>query len=338
MKVTFSSDHALHSPKTFLSSGKLLQSPEKPERGEILHAAALASGCEIIAPIDHGVGPAASIHTPAYIHFLQNIHARWQELPNASEEVIPNIHPIVRSDSYPSSAVGQAGFHLGDTACPVGPGTYAAALAASHCATTAADLVLAGESVTYALCRPPGHHASADLAGGFCFFNNSGIAAQRLRKQHERVAIIDVDLHHGNGTQNIFYRRSDIFTASLHADPAAFYPFFWGHAHERGEAAGLGYNFNLPLKHKTADAGFLEGLERVLEQVEAFNPSAVVIALGLDASEHDPFGGLSLSTEGFARMGERLKALDKPTVLVQEGGYICDALGPNLEAVLGAYR
>ncbi len=337
MKVIYSPDHKLHDPQTFLTSGRLRPSPEMPERGEILQKAAQAAGGELIEPHDYGLSAPASIHTPAYIHFLQHIHARWQELPNASEEVIPNVHPIGRDGSYPTSAIGQAGFHLGDTACPVGARTFHAALMASHCASTAADLVLEGETAAYALCRPPGHHASIDLAGGFCFFNNSAIAAQRLRQQHQRVAIIDVDLHHGNGTQNIFYQRADVFTASLHADPNGFYPFFWGHANERGEGAGLGYNCNIPLPYKSTDAAFLSALDQLLEQVDRFQPSAVVIALGLDASEDDPFGGLSLSTEGFARVGARLAALQLPTVLVQEGGYICDALGPNLQAVLGAY-
>lgn len=338
MKVVYSPDHVLHDPQTFLTSGRLCASPEMPERANILVRAARAVGCDIIPPEDAGTRAAASVHTPAYLHFLQTIHNRWRAMPNASEEVIPNIHPTSRTDSYPTSPIGLAGFHLGDTACPVGAGTYQAALHATHCATTAAALVLAGESSAYALCRPPGHHAAADLAGGFCFFNNAAIAAQHLRLQHDRVAIIDVDLHHGNGTQQIFYQRADILTSSVHADPTGFYPFFWGHACERGEGSGLGYNINVPLAFKSGDDLFIDALDTVLDHVKAFNPGAVVVALGLDASEHDPFGGLSLTTAGFRQVAEALAALELPTVLVQEGGYICDALGSNLAAVLNVYK
>ncbi len=170
----------------------------------------------------------------------------------------------------------------------------------------AAEAVMSGEPAAYALCRPPGHHAFADVAGGFCFINNSAVAAQRLRKNAARVAILDVDLHHGNGTQGIFYARPDVLTVSIHADPVRFYPFFWGYADERGEGAGLGYNYNLPLERKSGDAVFLEALEAACKRIEAFAPEALVVALGLDAFEGDPFGGLSVSTPGFARIAEAI--------------------------------
>ncbi len=173
--------------------------------------------------------------------------------------MIPNIHPIARDGSYPASAVGQAGYHMADTACPISAETFDSACWSAWSAVEAADAVLAGEPAAYALCRPPGHHAFADVAGGFCFLNNSAIAAQRLRSNAARVAILDVDLHHGNGTQGIFYARADVLTVSLHADPARFYPFFWGHADERGEGAGLGANLNLPLPRKSGDDRFPRG-------------------------------------------------------------------------------
>lgn len=189
----------------------------------------------------------------------------------------------------------------------------------------------------YALCRPPGHHAFADVAGGFCFINNSAVAAQVLRKNAACVAILDVDLHHGNGTQGIFYARSDVLTVSLHADPVRFYPFFWGHADERGEGAGLGYNLNLPLPRKSGDAAFLEALGTAFRRIRAFAPEALVVALGLDAFEGDPFGGLSVTTPGFSRIGEAIAGLGLPTVIVQEGGYLCEALGDNLTAFLTGF-
>ncbi|GLS18452.1 acetylpolyamine amidohydrolase [Labrys miyagiensis] len=334
MKVVFSEAQRRHDPTFFLSSGAQRPNPEVPRRCDILLEAALGLGLAQVAPPDTGLAPVAAVHTPDYIHFLRRIYERWQHIEGASAEVIPNIHPDRREGAYPASAVGQAGYHMADTACPISAETYEAALASAHTAFHAAQLVLGGERAAYALCRPPGHHAFADLAGGFCYFNNSGIAAQALRARHERVAILDVDLHHGNGTQGLFYGRRDVYTVSIHADPIRFYPFFWGHADERGEGEGLGYNLNLPLARKTGDQGFLAALDRALEHIAAFTPGALVVALGLDAFEGDPFGGLSVTTPGFAAIAGRIAGLGLPMVIVQEGGYVCDELGANLASFL----
>ena len=247
MKAFYADEQKRHDPKMFLSSGAQKPNPEKPERVMRLLAGARKAGLTIERPKNHGLGPIAAIHTPEYLDFLDRIFERWQRIEGASEEVVPNIHPIARSGSYPASAVGQAGYHMADTACPISAETWGSACWSAWSAVEAADAVLAGEPAAYALCRPPGHHAFADVAGGFCFLNNSAIAAQRLRSAVSRVAILDVDLHHGNGTQGIFYARGDVLTVSLHADPERFYPFFWGYASERGEGPGLGSNLNLPL-------------------------------------------------------------------------------------------
>ena len=337
MKAFYADEQKRHDPKAFLSSGAPQPNPEKPERVERLLAGAKAAGLTIARPKDFGLGPIAAIHTPEYLDFLEHIFARWQRIEGASAEVIPNIHPIARDGSYPASAVGQAGYHMADTACPISAETFDSACWSAWAAVEAADAVLAGEPAAYALCRPPGHHAFADVAGGFCFLNNSAIAAQRLRSNAARVAILDVDLHHGNGTQGVFYARADVLTVSLHADPARFYPFFWGHADERGEGAGLGANLNLPLPRKSGDDVFLEALDAGLRRIRSFAPEALVVALGLDAFEGDPFGGLSVTTPGFARIAEKIAALKLPTVIVQEGGYLCDALGDNLTSFLTGY-
>jgi acetoin utilization deacetylase AcuC-like enzyme len=338
MKAFYAEEQKRHDPKAFLSSGAPQPNLEKPERVERLLAGARAAGCAIERPADFGLAPIAAVHTPEYLDFLQNIYTRWRRIEGASAEVIPNIHPMARGGSYPASAVGQAGYHMADTACPISAETWDSALWSAWSAVAAADAVLAGAPGAYALCRPPGHHAFVDMAGGFCFLNNSAIAAQRLRTQAARVAILDVDLHHGNGTQGIFYARPDVLTVSLHADPVRFYPFFWGYADERGEGPGLGYNFNLPLPRKSGDQAFLEALEVALRRIRAFAPEAVVVALGLDAFEGDPFGGLSVSTPGFARIGAAIAGLRLPTVVVQEGGYLCDALGDNLTSFLGGFE
>jgi acetoin utilization deacetylase AcuC-like enzyme len=337
MKAFYAEEQKRHDPKAFLSSGAAQPNPEKPERADRLLAGAISAGCTIERPRNHGLGPVSAVHTPEYLDFLEHIYTRWQRIDGASAEVIPNIHPIARNGSYPASAVGQAGYHMADTACPISGETWQSALWSAWSAVDAAEAIMSGAPAAYALCRPPGHHAFADVAGGFCFINNSAVAAQVLLKQAARVAILDVDLHHGNGTQGIFYARPDVLTVSLHADPVRFYPFFWGHADERGEGPGLGYNFNLPLPRKSADAAFLEALEAAFQRIRAFSPDTLVVALGLDAFEGDPFGGLSVTTQGFSRVGEAIAKLGLPTVIVQEGGYLCDELGDNLTAFLTGF-
>ena len=334
MKAYLDPRQTVHDPKHFMANGQRLQSPEQPRRIEVLKAGAEAAGCSFSAPSDHGLGPIAALHSPEYLTFLRTIHARWSLIPDASDEVIPNVHPDRRTASYPRSAVGQAGFHQADTACPISAGTWEAAYWSAQTALSAADAVLAGERAAYALSRPPGHHAFGDLAGGFCFLNNSGIAAEWLLRHGKRPAVLDVDVHHGNGTQGIFYARADVLTVSIHADPERFYPFFWGHAHERGEGAGLGYNLNLALPRGTGIDDYLRALDTALARIVDFGADVIVVALGLDAHEDDPLKGLAITTPGFTRIGAAIAATGLPLVLVQEGGYLSDALGGNLTAVL----
>ncbi len=338
MQVIHAPGNARHDPKNFLVSGAPQANPEVPARAEALLAALAEAGIATAAPEPFGLGPVAAVHTPEYLRFLATVHARWMQIPGASAEVVPNIHARARADAYPASVVGQAGYHMADTACPIAAGTWEAAVESAEVALTAARLVAEGAPVAYGLCRPPGHHAYADQAGGFCYLNNSAIAAQWLRARHDRVAILDVDVHHGNGTQGIFYARGDVLTVSLHADPMAFYPFFWGHAQERGEGPGLGANFNLPLPRGSADDDYLRHLDKALERIAAFRPGALVVALGLDAHEGDPFKGLGITTAGFARIAAAVAGLALPTVLVQEGGYLNEALGRNLVSFLTGFE
>ncbi len=241
--------------------------------------------------------------------------------------MIPNVHSDRRTASYPRSAIDQAGFHQADTACPIAAHIFESAYWSAHSAVKGADLLHAGEQALYVLSRSPGHHAFADLAGGFCFFNNTGIAAERLLAAGHRPAILDVDLHHGNGTQGIFYERSDVLTVSIHVDPIRFYPFYWGHAQERGEGAGLGYNLNLPLPRGTGDDDYLKTIKTAFAHIRALGTDVLVIALGLDPFEKDPLKGLAVTTPGFARIGEAIAKFGLPTLLVQEGGYLSEELG-----------
>lgn len=337
MKAILDTRQSRHDPQYFMANGVVKPSPEQVARIDILRSGAIAADCDMIAPQDAGLAPIAAVHTAEYLTFLQNIFARWQHIEGAGAEVVPNIHPANRTDSYPKSAVGQAGFHMADTACPIMEHTWDAAYWSAQSAITGADLLGAGEPAAYVLSRPPGHHAFADMAGGFCFLNNSAIAAQRLADAGYRVAVLDVDVHHGNGTQGIFYNRGDVLTVSLHADPERFYPFFWGHAHERGAQAGLGANLNLPLPRGTGDDVYLDTLAKALERINNFGATAVVVALGLDAYIGDPFKGLAITTQGFARIGTAISTLELPTLLVQEGGYLCDELGENLTSFLAGF-
>ncbi|MBC7142541.1 MAG: histone deacetylase family protein, partial [Rhodobacteraceae bacterium] len=322
MKAILDDRQRVHDPKMFMANGVRLPNPEQPARIGVLREGAEAAGCRFEAPSDHGLGPVAALHSPEYLVFLQTIHSRWSRIEGASDEVIPNIHPDRRTASYPRSATGQAGFHQADTSCPITAGTWEAAYWSAQTALSGADAVIAGDRAVYALSRPPGHHAFGDLAGGFCFLNNSGIAAEAFLKAGRRPAILDVDVHHGNGTQGIFYHRRDVLTVSIHADPIRFYPFFWGHAGERGAGEGLGYNLNLPLPRGTDDATYLEALDTGLARIRAFGADVIVVALGLDAHENDPFRGFRVTTPGFARIAARIAGLGLPMLVVQEGGYL----------------
>ena len=337
MITVFDDAQRAHDPQYFLSSGAAQPCPEKPARIDALLGAVRRMALPVVQAPSLDMDAVRSVHPDRYLTFLQNIYPRWQRIEGASAEVIPNIHPDSRDAGYPKSAVGQAGFHMTDTSCPISAQTWGAALASAGSALHATDLVLGGARSAYALCRPPGHHAFAELAGGFCYLNNSAIAAQRLRAAGRRVAILDVDLHHGNGTQGIFYARGDVLTLSIHADPERFYPFFWGYAGETGKAEGAGANLNLPLPRGTGDAGFLMALDTALDRLTAYGADTLVLALGLDAFVGDPFAGLAVTTPGFARIGAAIAALSLPTVIVQEGGYLCPELGDNLESVLTAF-
>ncbi|HEX7063215.1 MAG TPA: histone deacetylase family protein [Woeseiaceae bacterium] len=337
MKVVFAEAQKKHAPAVFISNGAPQPNPEKPERADRLLEAAVLSGLSLEEPADCGLGPIAAVHTPEYLHFLEHIHARWQHIPDASRDVLPNVHPDRRDCGYPASAVGQVGYHMYDGDCPISASTWEAVRWSAATAVHAAREVANGAAACYALSRPPGHHASKDLAGGFCYLNNTAIAAEVLRNRHARVAVLDVDVHHGNGTQNIFYERADVLTVSLHVDPTRFYPFFWGYANERGAGPGMGCNLNVPLPRGTDNDAYLQALDRALLRIRAFAPGALVVALGLDAFAGDPFQGMAITTEGFGTIAASIASLSLPTVIVQEGGYLSDALGYNLESFLRSF-
>ena len=341
MKVVFSEEQLRHEPENYFVCGRLAPHPEQPERARRLLTAARASGLTLAEPPPTTLDDIGRLHSDRYLTFLENVFARWAHVEDAASEVVPGIHPTDYADladaSYPASSSGQAGRHQIDLSSPIGRHTFSSALWSARAAAHAAERVLGNEAACYALARPPGHHAGREFAAGFCYLGNSALAAQVLRRGHEKVAVLDIDVHHGNGTQDIFYERADILTVSIHADPQRFYPFHWGYAHETGRGAGAGCNLNLPLPRGTTDAEYEPALDTALDAIQRFSATALVVALGLDAHESDPFQGFAITTPGFARIARRIASLGLPTVLVQEGGYLSDPLGDNLSAVLEGF-
>jgi len=340
MRVLFTPDHHRHSPRSWLFKGGFTQPQEVPQRGDVLLDAVTRGGHQVVQASGDDRQALRRVHDDGYLAFLEHAWDEWSRLPGASEEVLPNVHPGRRMQGLPTAVVGRAGYYQADGACPIGQGTWAGVLASARVAVNASrDLMHGVAPCVYALCRPPGHHAYADQAGGFCYLNNTAIAAEICRGDGAaKVAIVDVDVHHGNGTQGIFYSRADVLTVSLHGDPASFYPYFAGYADETGEGAGRGANLNIPLAQGTADEAYLARLDAALDKVIAFAPDVLVVALGLDASRDDPLAFLALSGDGFRRIGSRLGGLDLPTLLVQEGGYLSPVLGDNLNAVLEGFE
>jgi acetoin utilization deacetylase AcuC-like enzyme len=338
MKAVFSDLGRGHDPKRFVVRGKFAPGEERPERIDRLMAGLRAGGHSLVHAEIFGQGPRLGVHSVDYLRFLEEAAAEWRTLADASDEVLGNVHPVRRGGTMPASILGRAGWYMQDMACGIGPDTWTAAASATDVAVTAAELVAGAERAVYALCRPPGHHAYRDIAGGHCFLNNTAIAAQHLRRVHRRVAILDIDIHHGNGTQSIFYDRADVLTVSVHADPAVFYPYFWGYPHERGEGAGEGFNLNLPIPRGAPDEAFLAAIGQSAATIAAFAPGVLVVALGLDAAADDPFGGAKVTSDGFRDAGAIIARMGLPTLFVQEGGYVSPMLGPNLTAVLGGFE
>jgi acetoin utilization deacetylase AcuC-like enzyme len=340
MLIVHSTKVREHVPARFVVAGTTRAHPDAPERLDSLLAGIATLGLERVEPADHGLRYLKAVHTTRYLDFLEHAHAAWSKLPGASSEVVPNVHPR-RHDAeapYPRSIVARAGWHLSDLSCPIAAPTWRAVLWNAHVATEAALRVKEGaQRSAYAVCRPPGHHAGADYGGGFCYLNNAALAASVLRERFARVAILDVDVHHGNGTQDLFYDRADVLVVSLHGDPADFYPFYSGYAQERGAAAGMDATLNLPLPRGLDDTGYLAQLEVALGRIRAFRAESLVVSVGFDAYEADPLSCLKITTEGFRRIAAAIAGLDLPTVLVQEGGYLCADLGANLVAFLEGF-
>jgi acetoin utilization deacetylase AcuC-like enzyme len=265
-----------------------------------------------------------SVHESKYVSYLQRACAAVPQ----GKSIYPYVFPLRNTARPPKELPLRAGYYCIDTFTPLNENAYIAARGSVDCALTCADLILEGYHFAYALVRPPGHHAERKSFGGFCYFNSASVAAQYL-SHYGKVAVLDVDYHHGNGTQDIFYRRPDVLTISLHGHPRYTYPYFSGYEHEKGEGEGAGFNLNLPLAENLNGHAYREYLRKALQAVSKFNPRYLVVALGLDTAKGDPTGSFTLTGEDFRLNGFMIGQLRLPTLVVQEGGYLTRSLGIN---------
>ncbi|WP_430445667.1 MAG: histone deacetylase family protein [Pseudomonas piscis] len=331
MRSFFHPEQLLHHPRSYFSRGQMRTPQEVPERARRLVQAVHTLGFALEQPQDAGLQPLLAVHGAAYLEFLEQAHRRWKDIPEDwGEEVMSNI--FVREPNALRGVLAQAARYLADGSCPVGEWTWRSAYWSAQSAIAGARALLDGEPAAYALCRPPGHHARAEAAGGFCYLNNAAIAAQVLRERYSRVAVLDTDMHHGQGIQEIFYERSDVLYVSVHGDPTNFYPGVAGFAEERGSGAGQGYNLNLPMGHGASEEDFLARLEQALAAVRAFDAQVLVLSLGFDIFELDPQSKVAVTRAGFASLGQRIRGLGLPCLIVQEGGYHLESLEDNARA------
>ncbi len=336
MNTVYSSAHRAHAPAKEFLDGQLVDVFEKPERAElILRAVGEAGLGDVLAPKDFGMAPVESIHAADYLEFLRTAYARWLADGRDPNAVYPDTFFKPPFTHRPAKIGAQAGIYVMDMSAPITGGTWDAAYQSAQCALTAAEQVRDGARAAFALCRPPGHHAHANIAGGYCYLNNVAIAAQWLREHGaRRAAILDIDVHHGNGTQHIFYERDDVLFVSLHGDPDWQYPYFLGAASETGAGAGAGYTRNYPLPLGADDAAFLRALDAGCEDIARHAPEVLLVSLGVDTFVEDPLGGLGVTASAYARIGARIAQLRAPTVFVMEGGYAIAPLGGNVVNVL----
>jgi acetoin utilization deacetylase AcuC-like enzyme len=336
--------HQLHDPDHEIEASGLQPPFEHPGRAEAIRAVLAADERFVIAEPDAwGTAPIAAVHDPGLVRFLASAWEEYQHEVRPTHDVVPDVFALRglwagMGDGHgePATVAARLGWWCFETTTPLTAGTYDAARSAVDCALSTARSVLDGESIAYGLCRPPGHHATRSLYGGYCFFNNAAItAAYAVAETGERVAVLDVDYHHGNGTQQIFYERDDVAFVSLHGDPARAYPYHTGFADETGAGRGAGSTCNIPLPAGTDDEAYLAALHRALATVDAFDPAIVVVSLGVDTYAGDPMCDLAVTTDGFWRCGRAVAALDRPLVVLQEGGYADDALGANVAGWLG---
>lgn len=337
MQIFYTDTHQLHNPPFELFDGgqhmPYLENPERMER--ILSALRGQDWAELREPEDFGLAPILAVHEAEYVDFLRTAYEEWtrEETTYEKTALLPATFPPRGCSRRPKSLLGRAGYHMFDLSAPIMDGTYQAALGSANCALSGAQAIARGERSAFALCRPPGHHAGKSFCGGYCYLNNAAIAANWLSATG-RTAVLDIDYHAGNGTQDIFYERGDLLTLSIHADPDAEYPAYCGYADETGAGRGSGLHRNFPLPAGTDDARYLSALDEALDLVRSFAPAFLVVSAGMDLYAGDPLGKFEVTRQGIRRIGERLAAPGLPTLIVMEGGYNNADLGENITTLL----
>jgi acetoin utilization deacetylase AcuC-like enzyme len=339
--LTFHSDKtSLRQANTELHDGVLVKPFESPERVALIlaHLNHAHLG-EIRAPHAYGLAPVLAVHDKGYVDFLASCWQRWQAGGHAGEAMANNWPArTLRGDRIPESVSGQLGYYALAAETAITQGTFDAAMASKDVALAAVSHTLSSGEPSFGLCRPPGHHAAVDQFGGYCFFNNAAIAAQHARDAGKaRVAIIDVDFHHGNGTQQIFYDREDVLFVSIHGDPAVTFPYYAGYADETGNGPGTGFNVNYPLPPGTDVPTWLATLDQAIARIQAFDPELLVVSLGVDIFEGDPISAFTFKSDDFVTLGERLAQLKRPTTFLMEGGYAVEDIGVNVVNVLRGF-
>ena len=340
METIYSEDHKLRDAQTELYGGQLVYPFERPSRLDYIHVRLTEVGLgPITAPDTFGMEPILAVHDAAYVDFLQTAWDRWQAA-GFKGEAIASTWPARRMvQARPSGIDGQLGYYALAAETSITQGTWQAALSSAHVALTGAERLRSGARGCFALCRPPGHHAAKDLYGGYCFFNNAAIAAQHLRDTGmTRVAILDVDFHHGNGTQDIFYDRADVLFISLHGTPEEAFPYFLGYANEIGSGAGEGFTLNLPMPRGTGFDVWRTALATALARIADYAPDALIVSLGVDTFETDPISFFKLTSPNFITMGADIAAAGLPTLFVMEGGYDIAEIGINTVNVLEGFQ
>lgn len=345
--MVYAEGHRHHAVDVGTWVGVPIPTLEGPERIETVRETLEDLGHEIVPAVAHDDSVLETVHDPGMVDYLRTAHERWLESGYDTEpgqqNVVAYAFPTARflgglPSRQPASRAALAGVYAMDTMTHIGPGTFRGARAAADAAQTAAEMVLSGQRSSYAACRPPGHHAGRAFFGGSCYLNNAAIAATVLAENLGSVTILDLDAHHGNGTQEIFYRRADIGYGSVHVDPSAgWFPHFVGHATEIGADQGEGANLNIALPPGTEDREWLAGVDRLVDLAITMSSGALVVSLGVDAASGDPESPLAISESGYSEAGKRIASLDLPTVFVQEGGYVLETIGKLVAAALGGF-
>jgi acetoin utilization deacetylase AcuC-like enzyme len=340
MRVFYSEDHRLHFPQAELSGGQFVTPFERPSRIEyILNRLKERRFSDVVTPGVVDMGPVAGLLDPGYLTFLETAWDEWKAAGMEGEIIAANVPARgMHMDRIPDNIDGKVGYYCHASETAITRGTWAAALSSVASAQAAQRHVAAGANAAFALCRPPGHHATADQYGGFCFLNNAAIVAQMFRDSGaEQVAVLDIDFHHGNGTQDIFYERSDVLFASLHGEPQQAYPYYIGYADETGRGRGEGHNFNYPMPMGTGYEAWSEALDKAIAKINAWGADALVVSLGVDAYKDDPISFFKLDCDDFTDAGRRIGRMKLPTVFCMEGGYAVEMVGVNTVNVLEGF-